>query len=98
LRWVGKVAQRSISLSLLVRISVVGMALAASGCMSFIPADGPNSASVYSSIGSEVPYALVKLSPKTVDVLAQYEPAGLAGAFRSSKGPPDIRFGIGDVV
>jgi polysaccharide biosynthesis/export protein len=81
-----------------VRIGFIGAALLMSSCSGFIPADGPNSASVYSGIGSELPYALVKLSPKTVDVLARYEPAGLAGVFRSRRGPPDIRFGIGDIV
>ena len=69
-----------------------------SGCLGFIPAAGPNSASVYTGVGAEVPYALVRLTPKSVDILAQYEPASLAGAFRSNKGPPDIRFGIGDIV
>src|SRR5579863_2135794 len=74
------------------------MALAMSGCLGFIPASGPNSGAVYSRIGADVPYALVHLTPAAVDVLAQYEPAGLAGKFRSRKGPPAIRFGIGDVV
>jgi polysaccharide biosynthesis/export protein len=95
---VGKVAQKSISASTVARISVVGAALLTSGCLGFIPASGPNSASVYSGVGARVNYALVNLTPKTVDVLAQYEPAGLAGTFTSTKGPPDIRFGIGDVV
>jgi polysaccharide export outer membrane protein len=96
--WGDDVTRRSISVSILVWIGVVGATLAMPGCMSFIPASGPNSASVYTGLISEVPYELVKLSPHTVDVLAQYEPAGLAGAFRSKKGPPKIRFGIGDVV
>ena len=94
----GKVAQISVSASSIGRISVIGIALMTSGCLGFIPASGPNSASVYSGLGSRVNYALVNLSPKTVDVLAQYEPAGLAGAFISNKPPPNIKFGIGDVV
>ena len=91
-------AQVSIKAPSIARISVIGIALATSGCLGFIPAAGPNSAAVYSGIAARVNYALVDLSPKTVDILAQYEPAGLAGAFTSRKGPPDIRFGIGDVV
>ena len=92
------VARISFSTSFIARLGVVGMALATSGCLGFIPAAGPNSAAVYSEAGADLPYALVHLSPKTVDILQQYEPAGLAGQFRSKKGPPYIRFGIGDVV
>src|SRR5579862_3185595 len=95
---VGAMAQISISASNIARIGVVGTALLTSGCLSFIPAAGPNSASVYSGVAARVNYALVDLTPKTVDVLAQYEPAGLAGAFSSNKPPPNIKFGIGDVV
>jgi polysaccharide biosynthesis/export protein len=80
------------------QIGAICVALLTSSCMSFIPAAGPNAAAVYTGAGSELPYALVKVTPKTLDVLAQYEPAGLAGAFHSHKGPPQIRFGIGDVV
>ena len=97
--WVGGiVGQISISAPALARIGVIGIALATGGCLGFIPAAGPNSAGVYTGVGAEVPYAFVHLSPKAVDILAQYEPASLAGTFRSNKGPPDIRFGIGDIV
>lgn len=95
---VSTVGRFSITASSIARVSAVGMALMTSGCLGFIPASGPNSASVYSGIGADLPYGFVHLSPKAVDVLAQYEPAGLAGAFRSHKGPPNIKFGIGDVV
>ena len=94
----GRVARISVSALSVGRISVVGIALMTSGCLGFIPSSGPNSAAVYSGLGSRVNYALVNLTPKTVDVLAQYEPAGLAGAFISNKPPPNIKFGIGDVV
>ena len=94
----GTVSRISISASSFARIGVLGVALATSGCLGFIPGDGPNSAAVYSGVGARVNYALVDLSPKTVDILAQYEPAGLAGAFSSNQPPPNIKFGIGDVV
>ncbi len=94
----GTVAQVSISASAIARVSVIGIALMTSGCLGFIPAAGPNSAGVYTGVGAELPYAFVHMSPKAVDVLAQYEPASLAGTFRSNKEPPKIRFGIGDVV
>ena len=49
------------SASSLARIGVVGVALATSGCLGFIPGDGPNSAAVYSGVGARVNYALVDL-------------------------------------
>jgi polysaccharide biosynthesis/export protein len=94
--WVESV--RSVALSGVVRIGVFGVALIVAACSSFLPADGPNSLTVRTGITASVPYALVPLTPQVVDVLAQYEPARLAGAFSSRKGPPDIRFGIGDIV
>jgi polysaccharide biosynthesis/export protein len=95
--WVGTVAQGSVILSSIARIGVVGMALISSAC-GLLPAAGPNSIAVDTGIAAAVPYALVKLTPQAVDVVAQYEPAGLAGAFSSKQGPPNIRFGIGDIV
>ncbi len=45
-----------------------------------------------------VPYALIKLSPETIDILAAHEPKGLAGAFTDRRPSANITFGIGDVV
>lgn len=91
-------ARISIGASAIARIGVIGTALVTSGCLGFIPASGPNSASVYSGVGAELKYALVPLTPKAVDILEQYEPSRLAGTFRSDQGPPKITFGIGDIV
>ena len=44
-----------------------------------------------------LPYALVKLTPKIVDILAQNAPR-LSSAFTDRRPPGDIRFGIGDIV
>jgi polysaccharide export outer membrane protein len=41
---------------------------------------------------------LIKLSPETIDILAAYEPKGLAGAFTDRRPSANITFGIGDVV
>ena len=98
------VVRVSVILPSVARIGVVGMALIAAGCAALLPASGPNSivvraaatSSVYDS--SSVPYAVVKLTPEAIDVLANYEPAGLAGIFVSHKPPPAIVFHIGDVV
>ena len=79
-----------------VRIGAFGLALIASGC-SLLPADGPNSAVVQAQISS-IPYAVVKLTPEAIGVLARFEPAGLSGLFKSSKPPPVILFNVGDVV
>src|SRR6202012_1848146 len=44
-----------------------------------------------------LPYALVKLSPEVLDVLAHSLPR-FAAYFPEHTQPPEIRFGIGDVV
>ncbi|MGH6820525.1 MAG: polysaccharide biosynthesis/export family protein, partial [Methylocella sp.] len=41
---------------------------------------------------------MIKLSPETIDILAAYEPKGLAGAFTDRRPSANITFGIGDVV
>ncbi len=92
------------ALRLAARIGVLGTGLIVAACSALLPASGPNSvvvrAGATSSVGaaSSLPYAVVKLSPKVIDVLANYEPAGLSGIFRSRKPPPSILFHIGDVV
>ena len=63
-----------------------------------VKASGPNSISVNNEVAASVPYALVKLTPAVVDVLAQYEPAVLAGAFTDKRPPAAIKFGVGDTV
>jgi polysaccharide export outer membrane protein len=80
-----------------VRIGAVGLALIAVGC-TLMPASGPNSAAVQTGAMSAIPYAVVRLTPQTVDVLAKYEPAGLSGVFASNRPPPTILFNVGDVV
>jgi polysaccharide export outer membrane protein len=41
---------------------------------------------------------MVKVTPEVVRVLAEFEPRGIAGAFRDLRPPPEIKYGIGDVV
>jgi polysaccharide biosynthesis/export protein len=79
------------------RVGVIAVALVASGC-SLLPASGPNSIAVQTELMSSIPYAVVKLTPEALEVLAKYEPAGLAGTFSSNKPPPSIRFNYGDVL
>ncbi len=76
---------------------VVLAALCAAGC-SFFPSSGPNSLTIETGVTSSVDYVLVKLSPDTVKVLAEYGPRTLSATFGDRRPPPEIKFGIGDVV
>jgi polysaccharide export outer membrane protein len=67
------------------------------GCW-IMPASGPFDASIRSESSPTIPYALVQLTPETVSVLAEWEPAVLAGAFADKQPPAAIKFGIGDVI
>jgi len=78
-------------------ISLFTLALLAGGC-SFFPFAGPTARDINSETSETVPYALIKLSPETIDILAAYEPKGLAGAFTDRRPSANITFGIGDVV
>ena len=74
--------------------------LGVGGCSpsSFFPESGPISAAIRSGISQTIPYALIKLTPETIDILAAHEPKGLAGAFTDRRPSVNITFGIGDVV
>jgi polysaccharide export outer membrane protein len=76
----------------------LAIALAAGGCTLF-PAAGPQSWDVEAgqSDPKSLPYALVKVTPETIDILANTAPR-LSVAFRDRRPPKEIRFGIGDVV
>jgi polysaccharide biosynthesis/export protein len=68
------------------------------GCL-FLPSSGPNSLDV--SVGaspSGTTYTVIKLTPEVVKTLAEYGPLTLSAAFGDKRPPPEIKFGIGDVV
>ncbi len=73
------------------------LATSLGGCW-LMPAAGPFALDVYTGATSSVPYSLVKLTPESVQALAEYEPAVLAGTFKDKRGPSSIVFGIGDVA
>jgi polysaccharide export outer membrane protein len=73
-------------------------AVSVGGCGGFFPIDGPTSVDVLTQKSEAAPYALVKLSPETVDILAAYEPKGLAGSFTDRRPASNIKFGIGDII
>jgi polysaccharide export outer membrane protein len=68
------------------------------GC-GLLPASGPNALAVKSgATWNGPPYGLVYLTPQVVKILDDYGPLTLSGAFGDRRPPPDITFGIGDVV
>lgn len=80
-------------------ISLVAAALTGTGGCAFFPIEGPTSLEVYEGERSNaLPYALVKLTPEVIDILANWEPKGLAGVFTDKRPSSEIKFGIGDVV
>jgi polysaccharide biosynthesis/export protein len=79
-------------------ISILALALLGAGGCAFFPAAGPESWDIHSGASETVPYALVKLTPAAIDVIAAHEPKGLAGAFTDRRPPQNITFGIGDVI
>jgi polysaccharide export outer membrane protein len=81
------------------RAAAVGTVLLAGGC-GVIPTAGPGKIDIAAGQRdpASVDYGLVKITSEVVRTLAQYEPRGIANAFHDRRPPPEIRFGIGDVV
>ena len=79
-------------------LSIVGAAMFAAGC-GLISADGPNAIAVKAgATWNGPPYGLVYLTPRVVNILAEYGPATLSAVFGDNRPPPEIKLGIGDVV
>jgi polysaccharide biosynthesis/export protein len=84
-------------LSTFARIWLLSNVLLVSACF---PADGPSSDAIKAERGlgeDPIPYALVKLTSKVVEGLAQYTPR-IANQFTDRRAPGDIRLGTGDLV
>ncbi len=81
-------------------ISAVTAALlgAGTGGCGFFPFSGPTAPDIHSGQSETLPYALVKITPAVLDILAAHEPKGLAGAFTDQRPSQTITFGIGDVI
>jgi polysaccharide biosynthesis/export protein len=75
-------------------------ALLCAGCETYlIPAAGPNAVNVRSDYTwNGPPYGFVKLSPAVIKVLEEYGPRSLTAIFGDHRPPPEIVFGIGDVL
>src|SRR6516225_11616278 len=82
------------------RFVAISAALLTAGCETYlIPAPGPNAAVVKMGYSWNGPaYGLVKLTPDVVNVLEEYGPRSLSTTFGDRRPPPEITFGIGDVV
>jgi polysaccharide export outer membrane protein len=81
-------------------IGLLAAVLAVGGCTSsFFPTSGPESWDIRAGQRdpTSLPYALVRLTPRTVDILAQFQPR-LAGVWPDRSPPKELRFGIGDIV
>jgi polysaccharide export outer membrane protein len=83
------------------RLSLAIAGVAASllaGCF-VTPVAGPESWDIKAgqSDPDSLPYGLVRLTPRSIDVLAAHAPR-IAGAFADRRGPQSIRFGIGDIL
>src|SRR5215475_6361542 len=81
-------------------VTVMALAGLTAGCDTLlIPASGPNSVVIRSEgTWHGPPYGLVTLSPHVVQVLDEFGPKTLTGIFGDRRPPPEIKFGIGDVV
>jgi polysaccharide biosynthesis/export protein len=76
----------------------VAAALSCGGCI-ITPASGPGSLAIDVGLSDRgVQYGLVRITPDVIKLLSEYEPHGIAGTFPDKRPPPEIKFGIGDVV
>ena len=66
---------------------------------SILPAAGPSSEDINSGqTGSGPEHVIVRLNPDVVSAVADYGQPSFVGAFADRRPPPDILFGVGDVV
>ena len=81
--------------------AAIGGSLLTSGCGDtlLLPASGPNALMVrYGDTWHGPPYGVVPLTANIVSILDEYGPQTLTGIFGDHRPPPEIKFGIGDVV
>jgi len=79
--------------------AVAAAALQTAGC-GYLSENGPSAVEIRAHIADPqgLPYEVVKLTPEVIHILAEDQPRSIASAFRDSRPPPTIKFGIGDVV
>lgn len=70
-----------------------------SACETFLPSAGPSADAVDAGVStSGLPYTLVKLTPEVVGAVGERGGGAIAATFGDRRPPPEIRFGVGDVV
>jgi polysaccharide export outer membrane protein len=81
-------------------LGVIGSALLCASCGSqLLPDAGPNALAIKSGVSwNGPPFGLVKLTPDIVNILEEYGPKTLSATFGDRRPPPEIVFGIGDVL
>jgi polysaccharide biosynthesis/export protein len=82
-----------------ISLALAGAAASLLAACAITPVAGPKTGDILSgqSDPGSLPYALVRLTPRAVDVLATHAPR-IAGEFADRRGPQSIRFGVGDVL
>jgi polysaccharide export outer membrane protein len=80
--------------------AAIAAALLTAGCETYVlPASGPDALVVKGGHSwNGPPYGLVKLTPEVINILEEYGARTLTATFGDRRPPPDITFGIGDVV
>ena len=70
-----------------------------SGCETFLPSAGPSADAIEAGASTaSLPYTLVKLTPQVVDVVGDRGANEIAATFGDRRPPPEIRFGVGDII
>jgi len=89
-----------LGLQRLLACAAIGVALLTAGCDTLLfPSAGPNPLVIRSeTTWHGPPYGLVTLTPDVVRTLEEFGPVTLTGLFGDRRPPPEIKFGIGDVV
>jgi polysaccharide export outer membrane protein len=82
-------------------VTILGVLAVAGGACSIMPTTGPEIGEIYRGGNSDdptrLPYALVKITPRVIDTLANYAPR-IGTVFPDRSPPREITFGIGDGV
>jgi polysaccharide export outer membrane protein len=72
--------------------------LTVGGC-TLLSESGPSSGDINSGATQTGPqYSIIRLTPDVVEAVGEYGPGGIAVTFGDQRPPPEITFGIGDVV
>jgi polysaccharide export outer membrane protein len=73
--------------------------LALGACDTILPRSGPPGGAITNgATTSGLQYGFVDLNAQAVQAMSEYGPEGIAATFGDQRPPPEIKFGIGDVV